>query len=124
MSDPGIITFNCDTATPSVDFPHPTRCISGNPMRTTWEHFINCSGEMSCGIWGCEIGSWRIQFADNKDEFFCVIEGVVRLHDEKGRVIEIKPGEAAVIPAGFRGKFEVVEPVRKYYVVLERKLSL
>jgi uncharacterized cupin superfamily protein len=25
-----------------------------------------------------------------------------------------------VIPAGFRGVFEVVEPVRKHYVIVER----
>jgi uncharacterized cupin superfamily protein len=29
-----------------------------------------------------------------------VIEGLVRLHDEAGTVVEVKPGEAAVIPAG------------------------
>ena len=30
------------------------------------------------------------------------------------------PGEAAVIPAGFRGVFEVVEAVEKYYVIVTR----
>ena len=33
---------------------------------------------------------------------------------------EIGPGQAAVIPANFRGAFEVVERVRKHFVVVER----
>ena len=31
-----------------------------------------------------------------------------------------RAGDAAVIPAGFRGEFEVCEPVRKFYVVVSR----
>ena len=37
-----------------------------------------------------------------------------------GRASEFGPGDACVIPAGFVGSFEVLEAVRKYYVVLER----
>lgn len=48
-----------------------------------------------------------------------MIEGRVRLHDAAGQITEVGPGEAAVIPAGFTGRFEVVEAVRKYYVVTE-----
>lgn len=89
-------------------------------MRTTWNYFTNPTGEISSGIWACEPGSWRIHFADNKDEFFCVIEGVVRLTDAEGQITEVRAGEAAIIPAGFQGVFGVVELVKKYYVVIER----
>lgn len=124
MNTSGVVTFARQSIQPSLDFPNPDRRLTGNPKRMTWEHFVNHSGEMSCGIWACEVGAWRIQFADNKDEFFCVIEGRVRLVDEAGVDTEIGAGEAAVIPAGFRGVFEVLEPVRKYFVVVERKSPL
>jgi uncharacterized cupin superfamily protein len=60
---------------PEVDHPREDRRLEGNPLRTTWNHFTNASGEMNAGIWACEKGSWRIAFALNKDEYFCVLEG-------------------------------------------------
>ena len=75
---------------------------------------------MNCDIWTCEVGAWNIQFAANKQEFFQVIEGLIRLHDAKTQsFIEIKAGKAGIIPPGFRGKFEVVEAVKKYFVVVD-----
>ncbi len=94
--------------------------MTGNPKRTTYNYFTSSNSGMDAGIWCCEAGAWRIAFADDTDEFFTVLEGIVRLHDEAGIVKEIGPGEAAVIPAGFKGMFEVVEPVRKYYVIVKR----
>ncbi|TYC52242.1 DUF861 domain-containing protein, partial [Zoogloea oleivorans] len=32
------------------------------------------------------------------------------------------PGDACVIPGGFTGLFEVLEPVKKHYVFIERSL--
>jgi len=42
----------------------------------------------------------------------------VQLTDEHGHAETFGPGEAAVIPAGFRGEFRVLEAVRKYYVIV------
>lgn len=113
------ITLFSETVTPVEDRPRPDRLLQGNPLRHTWTHYETADEALSCGIWACEPGAWRIRFADNKHEFFCVIEGLVRLHDEAGTVVEVKAGAAAVIPAGFAGVFEVVQPVRKYFVVCQ-----
>jgi uncharacterized cupin superfamily protein len=43
--------------------------------------------------------------------------GLVRLHDEAGKVVEVKLGEAAVIPLVSPACSKVVQPVRKYFVV-------
>ena len=91
-----------------------------NPRRTTFEHFLSSRGDPSAGIWCCEPGAWQIAFADGKDEFFCIISGRVRILDHQGRGGEFGPGEAGVIPAGFAGCFEVLAPVRKYFVVVDR----
>lgn len=101
----------------SVDYPRPDRLVTGNPKRLTqnlYEH-----PNMNCGIWQCEVGAWNIQFADNKQEFFTVIEGLVRIHDQNQSYIEVRAGEAGVIPPSFKGIFEVVEAVKKYFVVVE-----
>lgn len=102
----------------SVDYPRPDRLVTGNPKRLTqslYEH-----PNMNCGIWQCEVGAWNIQFADNKQEFFQVIEGVIRLHDARTQTfIEVKAGEAGVIPPSFIGMFEVIKTVKKYFVIVE-----
>ena len=119
-----VITHFQQSIAASIDFPRPDRLVSGNPQRTTWTHHESHDRQLSCGIWACEVGSWRIQFAADKEEFFCVIEGQVCLWDESGLGVVVKAGEAAVIPAGFRGRFEVQEAVRKYFVVLDRSAAV
>ena len=101
----------------SIDYPHPDRLVQGNPNRETQSLYVHPN--MDCGIWQCEVGAWNIQFAANKQEFFTVIEGLVRIHDPAGNYIEVTAGNAGVIPPGFIGTFEVVEAVKKYYVVVE-----
>ena len=104
-------------AAATVDYPRPDRLVAGNPKRLTtslYEH-----PNMSCGIWHCDVGAWRIVFADNKQEFFQVIQGIVRLHDADGQTVEIRAGDAGIIPPNFIGIFEVLEAVQKYYVIVE-----
>lgn len=102
----------------SIDFPRSDRLVRGNPERLTYSLYEH--PHMDCGIWKCEIGAWNIQFADNKQEFFQIIEGIVRIHDAKtNSFIEVTAGHAGIIPPAFVGTFEVVEAVKKYYVIVE-----
>ena len=102
----------------SVDYPRSDRLVKGNPERLTYSLYEH--PHMSCGIWQCEVGTWNIVFADNKQEFFQVIEGAVRIYDAKTNTfIEVTAGQAGIIPPAFVGTFEVVEAVKKYYVIVE-----
>ncbi|WP_288432461.1 cupin domain-containing protein [uncultured Acinetobacter sp.] len=102
----------------SVDYPRPDRLVSGNPKRLTYDLYQHPA--MNCGIWECEVGSWNIQFSPNKQEFFSVIQGKVRIHDAQSeQFIEVAAGEAGIIPPNFQGRFEVVEQVKKYFVIVD-----
>ena len=105
-------------AEPTLDYPRPDRLVHGNPKRLTqslYEH-----PNMNAGLWQCEVGAWNIVFAANKQEFFHVLVGHVRLHDTQTQsFIDIKAGDAGVIPPGFVGTFEVIETVKKYFVVVD-----
>ena len=102
----------------TIDYPRPDRLVKGNPERLTYSLYEH--PHMDCGIWKCEIGAWNIQFAENKQEFFQVIEGVVRIHDAKTNTfIQVTAGQAGIIPPAFVGTFEVLEAVKKYYVIVE-----
>ena len=116
-----VILFKQQTTPAETDHPRAERKLDGNPLRTTWNHFTNDSGEVYSGVWGSEVGSWKIVFGEREDEFFYVTEGRCRVIDEAGNVSEAGPGDALVIPAGFKGVFEVVEPMKKHYVIVERK---
>lgn len=120
MTSPRFTAFSQQHPAPEFDHPAPARQVCGQPLRTTWPHFTSTAADMHCGVWACAPGMWRIQFSAHKDEFFCVIEGHVRLHHQDGEQHDIRAGEAGVIPAGFVGMFEVVSAVRKYFVVVER----
>lgn len=115
--------FSRQTPAASYDHPRADRLLRGNPLRTTFEHFLSANGKLSGGIWHCEPGAWNIAFAADKYEFFCVIEGRIRITASNGEANEFGPGEACVIPAGFTGSFEVLEAVRKHYFFVEQAAS-
>ncbi len=115
---PAILRFDPPITAPVIDHPRPDRLEAGNPERHTWTLYQ--TPDLSAGIWACEVGRWRIVFPEGKDEYFFVLEGVVRLYDTAGGFTEFRPGQAGVIPGCFEGAFEVVEPVRKHFVVLDR----
>jgi uncharacterized cupin superfamily protein len=120
---PAPIAFSEHTTLPEFDHPRPDRLLNGNPKRTTWNHFTNTTGEVFAGVWTSEVGSWRIEFGPTEDEFFFVTEGKVRVTDDDGNISEVAAGESLVIPANFKGTFEVLQPVKKHYMIVERKAS-
>ncbi|VVE05967.1 cupin [Pandoraea nosoerga] len=124
MTTPSLITFApAQAGEPVFDHPAEARRVSGNPQRVTRPFYTDALGEFDCGEWACEPGAWRIAFGPHRQEYFSVIEGRIRISDLAGNAAEFGPGDACVIPAGFEGVFEVVEPVRKHFVMFERKAA-
>mgnify|MGYP003597026552 CR=1 FL=1 len=117
---PSIVRFDSPQGEGTVDYPREDRRQNGCPKRETWSLYESADGQMSAGIWACEVGRWRIVFPANKEEYFFVLQGHVRLHDLQGGWTDVLAGQGAVIPAGFEGAFEVLEPVRKHFVVVDR----
>lgn len=102
--------------TPALDHPREDRRVQGAPQRQTWT--LHEAGPMTAGVWECEVGRWRIVFPPGRQEYFHVLQGRVRLHGPAGAV-DIGPGQGGVIPPGFEGEFEVLEAVRKQFVLVD-----
>lgn len=120
-AQPAIVRFDTPAGEPELDRPRRDRLEAGDPLRRTWTLYEAPQGDLSAGLWACEVGRWRIAFPAGKDEYFFLLEGIVRLHDgERGSYTEFRAGQGGVIPGGFTGAFEVVEPVRKHFVVVDR----
>lgn len=114
-----LVDFSDPPPLPVTDRPASERAIGVPPLRTTWERYAAASAALSVGEWACEPGVWRIAFHAGRHEFFHVLEGRLRIVGEDGDAREFGPGDACVIPAGFRGRFEVLERVRKRYVMID-----
>lgn len=119
---PSLIAFADPLPAPVTDRPAAERVVgpAPGPLRTTREAYSAEDGAISMGEWCCEPGAWRVAFHAGRHEFFHVLEGRLRLLDEAGNTREFGPGDACIIPAGFRGEFHVLEPVRKRYVMIDR----
>lgn len=115
-----IVRFDEPAFAPAIDHPREDRLEAGCPTRETWMLYESGPDGVSAGIWACEVGRWRIAFAPRKHEYFFVLQGRLRLHDREGGVTEVVAGQGAVIPGGFEGAFEVIEPVRKHFVVVDK----
>ena len=118
---PAIVAFSQQHTAPTIEHPRAERLVNGNPQCTTWNHYSNDSGEVFSGVWASEVGSWRIEMGATEDEFFYVTAGRCRLIDESGMAVEAGVGESLVVPAGFKGVCEVVEPMCKHYMIVERR---
>jgi uncharacterized cupin superfamily protein len=120
VTQPVVQLFREVSPEPEFDFPRAERLLAGNPQRITWSHFVNDSGEVYMGVWASEVGSWHIEMGATEDEYFYVLEGRGRIVGEQATK-EFSAGDAVVIPAGFTGIFEVIEPLKKHYVIVERQ---
>jgi uncharacterized protein len=112
----GIIRFGRNP--PAPDTSKPGKIIAGDPTTTTRNYFTDVTGSFFSGVWESTAGKWAIDYTEN--EFVYLVAGRVRLTAADGTVESFEPGSAFVIPAGFKGSWESLDPVRKYYAVFEK----
>jgi uncharacterized cupin superfamily protein len=95
----------------------PEKLLQGNPRQTVWMHYTDPSAKFMVGIWHSEPGRWRILYTE--EEFCRILEGVSVLTDHAGNPVTVRAGDEFVVPAGFSGTWEVLEPTRKRFVIYE-----
>ena len=97
----------------------PARIAPGSPVPAQFVRnlYTDDTGRFFAGIWRSSPGAWHVSYTENE---LCVLtEGRVRISDEQGREWIFGPGDCFVMPAGFRGLWEVLEPARKFYAIYE-----
>ena len=73
-------------------------------------------GNLAAGTWECEPGVLKIDL--DITEFCHLLKGHWILTSDSGHVTEIRAGDSWVFPRGWKGTGEVVETVRKAYIVI------
>lgn len=82
---------------------------------TKKEWYADHTGAFRTGIWTAEPGKSEINYVS--DELCVILDGTVRLTDASGHVETYHAGDTFLIPRGFIGTWETVQPVRKFYAV-------
>ena len=94
----------------------PERMVTSSPCHTkTWNHYTDPTEQFFAGIWASSVGAFKVSYTE--EELCFLHEGRVRLTDGSGAAREFGPGSAFVIPAGFEGVWETLEPVKKFYAI-------
>ncbi len=97
--------------------PEPEKILSGIPRTRVSNQFTDGTQQFFCGLWSSTSGKWRVRYTEN--EFCVLIEGRVRIESVTGEKHELRAGDAFVVPSGFEGTWEVMEPAKKWYAVFE-----
>ena len=93
------------------------KLIAGNPRQTVWRHDTDLSMRFVVGLWRSEVGKWHIAYTE--EEFCHMLEGTSVITDSDGHAVTLTAGESFVVPSGFVGTWEVVEPTTKRFVIYE-----
>jgi len=109
--------FDENTAEFSEHLTAVDKCVVGQPIQRTWNHFSSDDQKFFAGLWEAEPGCWKINYTEN--EFCQILSGKSILRDAAGNERPLSAGDNFTIPAGFRGEWEVLETTRKIYVIYE-----
>lgn len=112
------VPFDITELAPEKGAPDPARVLSGKPDNRVWNLYTSPDGKFFSGIWESEPGASRIEYTEH--EFCHILDGVSRIVPAGGgEPMTVQKGDAFVIPAGFKGVWEVIERTRKHYAIYE-----
>lgn len=88
---------------------------SGDPQVSIQTIAPEAAGDI--GIWECQPGGWPVVNRPDT-EFAYIISGKARLTDDQtGAVIDVEGGDLVVLPQGWSGRWDIINTVRKVYVI-------
>ncbi len=102
----------------SIRFDRATQGEPGAETSAT-EWYADPTRAFSAGFWSS--GVWSAEVSYTEDEFCHLLEGTVVLTDAAGHTETYQAGDAFLIPAGFKGVWSSLAPVRKFYVIHQAK---
>lgn len=91
----------------------PTAQGDAGARVTTKLWYSDPDGAFRSGFWSAQPGKSDIAYT--KDELCVLLEGEVCLTATDGTAATYRAGDTFIIPKGFKGTWETVRPVRKFF---------
>ncbi len=92
----------------------------GEPLTRFAELFTAQGTEV--GVWSCTPGGWSI--LDRPDtEIVLILSGSALITGENGTATKVAEGDLFVLPKGWSGRWDIIEDVKKLYVIVEEETS-
>ena len=82
-------------------------------------HYTDPTEQFFAGIWQRSVGAKTVHYTE--EEVCVILEGRVRITDLNGNAKEFGAGSIFALPAGFKGTWETLEPIKKVYVIWQTK---
>ncbi len=119
VPSPAVVKIDAASGTEERLELDPARLAAGSPLPEQFVRnaYTDASGRFFAGTWRSSVGAWRVTYTENE---MCVLTaGRIRITDDQGRQVTFGPGDSFVMPAGFSGLWEVLEPAQKFYAIYE-----
>lgn len=94
----------------------PVAVPLGEPRAVTRSQAVERDDGVEAGVWECSPGVWRRQIV--QQEFCHFIAGRCTFTPDGGEPIEIRAGDALMMPANTTGIWDIQETVRKTFVLI------
>lgn len=88
--------------------------VGALPLQT--DKALFAEGNLIAGTWECEQGTLDLDL--DVTEFCHLLAGHWRFTSESGQVTDVRAGDSWVFPKGWKGRAEVLEKVRKVYMMV------
>ena len=77
-----------------------------------------------CGSWYCDVGGWPCPYPRTNTEIFFVWDGHGCVTDGDSRQHYFGPGDTVILPKGWQGRWDVLEPVHNLLFVVQKQSDL
>lgn len=110
------ITHFRDTPNVALEGSNPVAVPLSEPVAVASTTSVERSDGVETGVWECSPGRWRRQIV--QQEFCHFVAGRCTFTPDGGEPIEIRAGDALMMPANTLGIWDIQETVRKTYVLI------
>ena len=93
----------------------PATVDSGNPA-IAYNELIE-TAQSESGVWSMTRGGFTIE-SYSISEVIVMLEGHLRMTSADGTVTDLKKGDMFYIPKGWKGRWDVIEDMKKVYVII------
>lgn len=117
MTTPPLVANAADELAAALEDWGPRVGADRGEPQTAGRVFYEGNG-VQVGLWECTPGGWTIENRPDH-ETVQILSGRARLTNADGSSVELTAGDVLTLPKGWSGRWDILETVRKLFVIAE-----